>query len=208
MPKRSRSNPLALAVLSLLRERPMHPYEMSTTLRERAKEASIRLNYGSLYSVVEGLAKRGLIRARETVREGRRPERTIYEITPAGETEHADWLSDLIAIPEKEYPHFEAALSLMAGLPPEDVLPLLEMRAQRLEFTLHQLRSLAVLAREQGLSRLFIVEGEYEAAMLDAELAFVRQLIADIRDGSLDTEQWREFHVQLGQEVTTATDPT
>jgi len=207
MPKRNRSNPLALAVLSLLRERPMHPYEMSTTLRERAKEASIRLNYGSLYSVVEGLAKRGLIRARETVREGRRPERTVYEITAAGETEHSDWLSDLLAIPEKEYPHFEAALSLMAGLPPDDVVPLLELRAQRLELTLHQLRSLEGLALEQGLSRLFVVEGEYEAAMMDAELRFVRQLIVEIRDGTLDTDQWREIHAQLGKEVA-APDPS
>lgn len=31
--KRAFSNPLALAILVLLYERPMHPYEMSATLR-------------------------------------------------------------------------------------------------------------------------------------------------------------------------------
>ncbi len=53
MARRQRSNPLALAVLACLVERPMHPYEISTTLRSRGKELSIKLNYGSLYSVVE-----------------------------------------------------------------------------------------------------------------------------------------------------------
>ena len=42
------------------------------------------MNYGSLYGVVESLEKRGLVTPQETVREGRRPERTVYEITEAG----------------------------------------------------------------------------------------------------------------------------
>ena len=84
MSRRRVSNPLALAVLACLNERPMHPYEISTTLRNRGKEQSIKLNYGSLYAVVESLQKHGLITSRATTREGRRPERTVYEITEAG----------------------------------------------------------------------------------------------------------------------------
>ena len=68
----------------------MHPYEVAQTLRARAKHESIRLNYGSLYGVVEALERRQLIHARETVRAGRRPERTIYEITDAGLRELAE----------------------------------------------------------------------------------------------------------------------
>ena len=41
----------------------MHPYEVAQTLRSRAKHESIRLNYGSLYSVVELLERRGFVRA-------------------------------------------------------------------------------------------------------------------------------------------------
>ena len=76
--RRSITNPLALAVLACLHERPMHPYEMAATMRERGKEQSIKLNYGSLYTVVDSLAKNGLIEAVEARREGRRPERTVY----------------------------------------------------------------------------------------------------------------------------------
>src|SRR5215813_5672818 len=97
--RRAVSNPLALAVLACLFERPMHPYEMATTLRERGKEHSIKLNYGSLYTVVDNLAKHGLIEAVEARREGRRPERTVYRLTSAGGEELDDWMAELLAVP-------------------------------------------------------------------------------------------------------------
>ena len=139
MTRRRVSNPLALAVLSCLSERPMHPYEISTTLRTRGKEESIKLNYGSLYSVVESLRKHGLIRALETSRQGRRPERTVYEITEAGAAEHDDWLAELLSSPVREFTSLEAGLSLMAGLGPDEVARLLEERADRLRFELRGL---------------------------------------------------------------------
>ncbi|MGH8825245.1 MAG: PadR family transcriptional regulator [Jiangellaceae bacterium] len=195
MPKRKVSNPLALAVLGLLTERPMHPYEMSTTLRERAKEQSIKLNYGSLYSVVESLHRHALIEVQETLREGRRPERTIYTITDAGRTEFVDWLSDLLAIPVKEYTQFEAALSLMPGLPPDEVLRLVQTRRTRLETEIVATDAvLADLAR-QKFPYLFVIELDYLQEIRRAELAFVDRLVAGIRDGSLEgVDVWRRAH--------------
>ena len=118
MTRRKVSNPLALAVLACLFERAMHPYEMATTLRERHKDDSIKLNYGSLYSVVDALQRHGLIEAQETERAGRRPERTVYRITDAGAHELMDWLSELVSTPVKEYRQFDAALSFLAVLEP------------------------------------------------------------------------------------------
>ncbi|MDQ2727946.1 MAG: PadR family transcriptional regulator [Actinomycetota bacterium] len=189
-----RSNPLALAVLVSLYERPMHPYEVAQTLRARAKQESVRLNYGSLYGVVDGLERRGLIRARETVREGRRPERTIYEITDAGAREASDWLSELLAVPAKEYPAFMAGLSFMAALPPEEVTAALSARARVLEFQLEQLRGVQRAAAKAGLPRLFFVETEYEHRLLQAELDFVGELVTNIESGSLGgLDLWRSF---------------
>src|SRR5271167_398452 len=120
MTKKTRlSNPLALAVLVLLFERPMHPYEMAATMKQRHKEASIKLRYGSLYTVIDLLVREGFIAPKETSREGRRPERTVYMLTPVGEVEMRDWLGDLIGTPVKEYPRFEAALSLLPALSAE-----------------------------------------------------------------------------------------
>src|SRR6476660_5035235 len=194
MPRR-RGNPLALAVLSCLNERPMHPYEISTTLRTRGKENSIKLNYGSLYAIVESLQKYGLIRPRETSREGRRPERTVYEITDAGVTEFEDWLADLLSTPVREYTSLEAGLSLMLGLPPDEVARLLSHRAEKLRTALRSLDAGLAEAAEQNLPHLVLIEEHYRRAILTAELDFVTGVAADIRSGRLPgVGTWRRVH--------------
>jgi DNA-binding PadR family transcriptional regulator len=194
MKKRKVGNPLGLAVLSLLAERPMHPYEMAATLRERGKEGSIRINYGSLYSVIGALVRAQLIQARETSREGGRPQRTVYSITPAGETELDDWLREILRDPVKEYPQFEAGLSLMPYLPPDDVAAILEERVRRLQRQGEELRAAVVEAERQGVDRLFLVEAEYSLAMREAERRWAADLLALIRDSPDFTGAWREYH--------------
>jgi DNA-binding PadR family transcriptional regulator len=199
VPARQRSNPLALAVLACLAERAMHPYEMGATMRTRGQDQSIKLNYGSLYTVVDSLARRGLIRARETDREGRRPERTVYEITDTGTVELDDWLSELLGTPGKEYPRFEAGLTLMAGLPPETVSGLLDERVQKLRLELASLDAVIDVARRDGVPRVFLVEVEFERSQKEAELEFTRKLAADIASGALEgLDQWRAFHAERG----------
>jgi len=195
MTRRRVSNPLALAVLGTLIERPMHPYEISTTLRERGKETSIKLNYGSLYSVVESLQKHKLIEPQETSRDGRRPERTVYAITEAGRTEFEDWLAELLSTPAKEFTSLEAGLSLMPGLPPDEVARLLDTRAERLRIELRSVDSGHEVARERGLADLFLVESFYRRTMLNAELEFVVDLARGIRSSSFPgTKSWRRIH--------------
>jgi DNA-binding PadR family transcriptional regulator len=173
----------------------MHPYEISTTLRSRGKEQSIKLNYGSLYSVVEALQKHGLITARETTRAGRRPERTVYEITEAGTAELEDWLAELISTPVREFSSLEAGLSLMPSLPPDDVAMLLGKRAHVLRSELRTLEAMLDDATEMQLPELFLVEGRFRRAMLAAELEFVHALAADIGSGAMSgVKVWRRIH--------------
>jgi DNA-binding PadR family transcriptional regulator len=201
MTKRKVSNPLALAALACLFERPMHPYEMATTMRERGKDQSIKLNYGSLYTVVEALQQHGLIVAQETEREGRRPERTVYRLTDAGRMELIDWVSELLSRPAKEYTRFEAGLSLAGVLPPEDIIALLAQRCLNLELEISQMRALMQLVQERGLLRIFVIEGEYALAMREAELAWTRNLVEEIRSGKLGgLDEWTAMHRALDQQ--------
>ncbi len=200
MSKRKVSNPLALAVMALLYERPMHPYEMVSTMRERGKHETVRLRYSSLYSVVSAMEREGLISPRETVREGRRPERTVYEITSAGREEFLVWLRELLREPVKEYTQFAAGLSFLPGLPPEEVVALLEERVRHLESETGEMRSRLDNAMEEfDLPRLFVVESEHELMLREAELGWVRGLVEDIEAGKLgDLSEWRSFHSEHG----------
>lgn len=189
------SNPLALAVLALLYERPMHPYEMGATMRERGKEDSIKLRYGSLYTVIKLLLRESYIEVRETMRETRRPERTIYGITEAGEAELQDWLRELIGVPQKEYPQFEAGLSLLPILPPDEVVGLLERRGGTLDEQIKSLRAISEGALRQGLPAIFLVENDYRLWMLKAEQAFVAETLRRMADeGWAKIPLWVEFH--------------
>ena len=194
MPRWSRSNPLALAVLVCLHEKPMHPYEVAQTLRSRAKQESVRLNYGSLYAVVESLEKKGFVKATGTVQDGKRPQRTVYEITDAGATEMTDWLTELIGTPAKEYPAFMAGLSFLPALDPDDVLAALRRRADALTVKLVSLRGVEKAAREAGLPRIFGLEAEYEEGQLVAERKFVTALADEMQSGTLEgLDLWRLF---------------
>lgn len=195
MPRRQRSNPLALAVLACLTERPMHPYEMAATMKLRGQDESIRLNYGSLYGVVDGLERRRLIEQHDVEREGRRPERTVYRITDTGRDEVTEWLGELLGTTVKEFPQFEAGLALMGVLRPEQVVELLHRRIDGLELEVLRLESILDATTRSGVPRMFLVEMDYERAMVEADLAFTRTLAADITSGALDgVDQWRTFH--------------
>src|SRR5256884_8797479 len=109
-------SPLALSILQLLDERPMHPYELAATMRDRHQDEFIRLNFGSLYHTVDVLERNGWIIPAEREEEGNRPERTIYRLTPTGRGGLVGVVGDILAQPRREYPHFAAGPMFMHPL--------------------------------------------------------------------------------------------
>lgn len=198
MAKRKVGNPLAFAVLGSLGERPMHPYEISTLLRARGKDQSIKLNYGSLYSVVAALEKHGFVEALETIREGNRPERTIYQLTAAGHEEFADWLTELLGTPSREFHPLEAGLAYVLGLAPDRAVELLDERVKAIDAEIEQMTALHDHMTSMEFPRIFWVESEFRLALLQAESAYVHQLIEEIRTDTLGGSvfwrtAWRNF---------------
>ncbi|GAA2335364.1 PadR family transcriptional regulator [Dactylosporangium salmoneum] len=182
MAKRKISNTLALAVLGLLQEREMHPYEMAATLRERHKDGSFKINSGSLYDTVEALLKHGWIEAVEVTRDGRRPERTVYAPTALGQAEFVRWIDELVRVPAAEYPKFLAAVAYLGALGPRGAADALDERAGHLEA---RIAETADILPSIGLPRLFMIEVEFALHALRAELEWTRTTAAEIRDGTL-----------------------
>ena len=192
--RRKMSNLLALLLLTLLTERPMYPYEMATTLRRRGKDESIKINWGSLYTVVQNLEKYGFIEAVEVAREGRQPERTTYQITDAGRAEQKDWLRELLSVPEREYTRFEAGLADAATLPPGELAGLLRQRLGALEEAVAKHQAMLDELVTQ-LPRLFLIESEYHLALRRAEAEWVRGLLKEFTDGTFPgIKAWQHFH--------------
>jgi DNA-binding PadR family transcriptional regulator len=176
---------LSLAILTLLDERPMHPYEMQQEVRHRALDQVIKVRVGSLYHTVERLQQAGLIQPQETEREGRRPERTVYAITEAGRDEMGSVLRRLLSEPAPEYPQFGAALAFLRHLPCDEVPALLRRRVVGLEADLAAAGSIMRNLEKNGLPRLSIIELEHAQALRRAELEWTRGLIEDVDTGRL-----------------------
>lgn len=192
--RRKVGNLLALAVLSTVIQRPMHPYEIASFLKTRGKDRDMPIKWGSLYTVVANLEKHGFIEATENVRSGSRPERTVYRITDAGIDELRDWTGELIGTPEPEQTNFAAGLSVLGALHPDDAIRLLRVRLDLLTTSLAEQRAeYDRIASE--IPRMVLAEWDYQLALLAAEVEWVRGFVAELASGEMPgVDIWRQWH--------------
>lgn len=181
-------SPLALSILELLHERPMHPYELASTMRARHHDEFIRLNFGSLYHTVEMLERNGWILPTEREKEGGRPERTIYRLTDSGRDVLLRVVAEALAQPQREYLHFSAPLMFMHHLRAKDASELLQKRAHALGAVIDKLTRILGELHDTGHTRLTVIELEHKIAMLQAERTWVNKIANEIADGKLE---WR-----------------
>jgi len=198
--KKSQRSPLALAVLALLTEEPMHPYRIQQLIKERGKDEVINVRKRTnIYQTIDRLLRDELIVIRETRKESGKPDRTIYEATEEGRCMLLRWLIEMVSTPAEEYNDFPVAISFLMLLSCEEALQQLESRATVLAQKLHHIDA-QLQSVKDSLPRLFILETEYSRAVLQAELQWVNSVMEDIRSGALSwSEEWlREIANQLG----------
>jgi len=193
MTRKFQPSPIALAVLVLLHEAPMHPYRMQRLIKDRGKDQVINVEQrASLYQTISQLLRAGLITFWETTRQEGFPERTVYRLTNKGHQAALSWMREMLSTPAQEFPQFPAAVSLLPLLTPEDVLHQMEIREDKL------MQQIALIDDElhtyaASLARLFLLESEYRRTLLEAELKWVRSVIDDLRSGQLTwNEDWMQ----------------
>ena len=189
-PKKAQGSALGLIVLWQLYEGPKHVYGIQKQLEQQGKDRVVNVRArASLYQTLERLQRLGLVEVRETVRRAGYPDRVVYAITDAGRETARDWLREMLRTTSGEYPDFIAAVSILFGLAPDDARAQLEQRAESVAAELAETE--AQLLGNPGLPRLFLLEEEYRQAVLEAELGWLRAVIADLREGRLTwSEEW------------------
>ncbi len=187
MARKFKHSPLALTILALLHESPMHPYRMQRLIKDRGKDQVINVEQrASLYQTINQLLRAELITLWETEQQEGFPERTLYKLTDKGHEAAVDWLREMLSMPAQEFPEFPAAISLLPLLTVDDAIQQLERRQARLT---DQLASVDKELQTVDLPRLFLLESEYIHLALETELKWVRSIIADLRSGQLTWNQ-------------------
>ncbi|MGW0520081.1 PadR family transcriptional regulator [Crossiella sp. NPDC003009] len=181
-----------LIALSLLLEGPRHPYELRRICQERQQPWS-----GSLYHAINWLSRAGFVEPVESQREGRRPERTVYRITPEGQEEFFGALGELLTSEPTDCSATTTAVSLLVHLPPAQAARLLSVRASLLEGKLAGLDAQLRLVAEHT-HRVCGLELEHLRAVWRAELDWLRSVLASLGRGELD---WDPVAVRDDPEV-------
>ena len=198
-PKRSS---LGLLVLWQLTSEPMHTYRMQKLIEAQGKHRVVNVRSpASLYQTIKRLEHHGLVQVKETIRGSSQPDRTVYTITDHGRDTALKWLREMLVETRGEYPEFIAAVSILFALSPEEALELLEERAQRVAADLAHTE--VELAAHPGLPRLFLLEEEYRRSVLQAALAWIRSVCADIRGSRLswDDDSIREVGLKFNPTI-------
>jgi DNA-binding PadR family transcriptional regulator len=186
-----RRSALGLIVLWLLYEKPLHAYGMQKLIESEGKARVVNVrSRASLYQALERLMRLGLVEVAETVKVPGYPDRIVYAITDSGRTVAREWLREMLRDTGEEFPEFVAAVSLLFALAPDDAREQLEQRERRLAAELSETHA-AMAEAPPGLPRLFLLEEEYRRAVLEAQLAWLRGVIDDLRERRLDwSEEW------------------
>jgi DNA-binding PadR family transcriptional regulator len=197
MPKQQRSA-LGLLVLWQLFPEPMHVYRMQKLFEAEGKDRIVNVrSRASLYQTIERLQRNGLVEVDETIHQEGYPDRTVYALTDAGREAAQEWLREMLSETGGEYPEFIVALSLVFGLPVEEARAQLELRAERIAAQRDDSKA-ALDAAPPELPRLFLLEEEYRAAMLETELAWLRGVIDDLDAGRIT---WSEESLRQAFEM-------
>ncbi|ASS57661.1 PadR family transcriptional regulator [Rhizobium leguminosarum bv. viciae] len=171
-------------------EEPLHPYRMQRLIKERGKDEVINVTQrASLYQTIQRLEREGLITPQKTVRDDKRPERTVYEITEKGREIALEWMRAILSTLTREYPEFPAAMSFLPLLTPDDVASQLELRAKAIESELRRIDE--VLQEAQAVPRLFLLEMEYLRVLHATELSWVNSVVGDLSAQRITwTQEW------------------
>ena len=156
-------------VLAMLAKEPSHGYELRARLREALGPIGEAMNAGQIYVTLGRLEKAGLVASEREPGLADRPDRKVYELTPAGQQRVAGWLAE-VGWPGPAPAEFH--LKLVAAAAGRLADPLAIVDAQRREL-LRLLRDTqrAALAEPAGSTAGLLLEGV--ALRLQADLRWL-----------------------------------
>ncbi|WP_325710610.1 PadR family transcriptional regulator [Amycolatopsis sp.] len=194
---RAKLTPMAMAVLELLHERPMHPYEMNQLLRERHVENRVNVKPGSLYHTVDRLLADGHIEVVETQREGRRPERTVYALTEQGRDAFVERAVTILRTLAAERPEYATGLASLNDLDKDVALAQLQDRVLLLEVEVAGHAAIRKRLADEQVPEIYWIDWKYTAASCEFELNWTKQLVADIQSGRLEWQHPKRHSHEL-----------
>ncbi len=130
-----------LVVLGLLKERPMHGYQLYHEIEKRNMEAWAQVNLASVYNTLDRLRRAKMVEAKKE-KPGKMPEREVFHITPKGKKRLAALVEEAITDDRMPDNNFCVGVAFLAGLSKKKALESLEVKRKILKEVAAHLESL------------------------------------------------------------------
>jgi DNA-binding PadR family transcriptional regulator len=172
-----------LVILGLLRERPLYGYELKQIIEEHMGDWT-NIAFGSIYFALGKLAEEGFAEQIAVEQEGRRPSRSVYQITEAGQAEFLRLLREVWGEVERHYYAIDVGLAFMEALPNNEVKGYLKGRIAQLEGIMqhiseHKAEQMAQPEVPTQAAAVF----DHSLAHFQAELDWTRDLLDQVEAG-------------------------
>jgi DNA-binding PadR family transcriptional regulator len=144
-------------VLAMLAKEPSHGYQLRARLRHALGPLGDAMNAGHVYVTLTRLEKAGLVASERAEGRADRPDRKIYELTPAGQQRVAEWLAE-VGWPKPDLAEFHLKLIAAAAAGLADPLAIVDTQRREL---LRRLRDAqrAAMAEPAGSAAALLLEG-------------------------------------------------
>lgn len=160
-----------LLLLGLLRRQEMHGYQINEFIDEQMAFC-VDLKRSTAYYILDKLCRDGLV-TEETGREGNRPERRVYRITPAGEARFQALLRENLATYHAPTYAIDIGVIFLNQLSAAEVSALLAERRATMEAHRAELFALRAVLPPNHLAIV-----EHHVLHIDAELTWLDQVLA------------------------------
>ncbi len=185
VPLDASQNSLVLPLLGLLVERPSHAYGLASLLRERYGD--LPATRSTVTTLLKSLERTGMVASQQPERVGKRPPRTVYELTGVGMADFRRRVETGLSEGRAASVDFVMAVAYAGVLSADRAASLLEGRAERLSEELDGLRD-----RPEGVAEAHMLEAAYWRTIVTAEVEWVRTLASRIRTRDIDWPGVRE----------------
>jgi DNA-binding PadR family transcriptional regulator len=187
-----------LVVLGLLQEHPRYGYEIKMII-DHVMSHVIDISSGSLYYGLKKLEERGYVEESSVEKVGRRPERSVYQITEEGRTYFREELPRVIFPQARPFFPIDLALYFFDFVPKGEQVRRLKMRIEYMRLAMEYIDEIEKRFREVAPpSHLYIVL--HLRSYIQTEQAFIEQILSDMASGKdyeLSQEDWEEVRSEL-----------
>jgi DNA-binding PadR family transcriptional regulator len=172
MPKRNKTMVQQLILLGILQKEKMHGYQLNEVVMH-AMGSYTDLKKATVYYTLEKLEKGGYVQ-HKVEREGKRPERYVYQITKRGRSYFLDLLRKHLKSFTRAYYADDVAISFMDQLSTDEVRHLLAEKREKIQTKLQQFRE----HPEYGKNWRYVFS--HNIAHLEVDLSWISEILKDI----------------------------